>query len=469
MSLELTGEQKKVLFLPPENPVQIKGVAGSGKTTVSIYRARHLLHTYSDLFQATNVAVFTFNKNLARYMFSILRDVFHDAPPIKVMNFHKWAYDFLSHHGYWRTHKVAVESETKAFVARAMAQAGPQHRGAPILRKKAEFFAEEISWMKGKGLASLDQYLATKRVGRGGADRVTQADKAVIWSVFECYEGVLSGAGCIDFDDFARISLQMIEKNTSFTPPFSHVIVDEAQDLSKLQVRTIAKLVSPVTNSITIIADAAQRIYKSGFSWSEVGINVRGARTVELRNNYRNTRQIAEAAASLIRHDPNPEEFTQPVHPVRNGEPPKLVYCRNWDDQVSVVVEKLRRLDLARTSVVILHRLRGSLRSWEDALAKNHIHALSLHSKDNMDLTDPGVYLCTMSAIKGLEYDHVIVTSLNDEIIPYPDGFAEADDEDHICTERRLLYTAMTVSGRPSRYLSQIDQGLLLVEDRRHG
>lgn len=39
----LKGEQKRVLFLPATDPIQIKGVAGSGKTTVALYRAKHLL------------------------------------------------------------------------------------------------------------------------------------------------------------------------------------------------------------------------------------------------------------------------------------------------------------------------------------------------------------------------------------------------------------------------------------------
>jgi len=39
--ITLKGEQKKVLFLPPTNPIQIKGVAGSGKTTVALYRAKY--------------------------------------------------------------------------------------------------------------------------------------------------------------------------------------------------------------------------------------------------------------------------------------------------------------------------------------------------------------------------------------------------------------------------------------------
>ena len=47
----LKGEQKRVLFLQVTDPIQIKGVAGSGKTTVALYRAKHLLDTQSNLFQ----------------------------------------------------------------------------------------------------------------------------------------------------------------------------------------------------------------------------------------------------------------------------------------------------------------------------------------------------------------------------------------------------------------------------------
>lgn len=48
-SINLTGEQKKVLFLSETNTIQIKGVAGSGKTTIAMYRAKHLLDTHKDL------------------------------------------------------------------------------------------------------------------------------------------------------------------------------------------------------------------------------------------------------------------------------------------------------------------------------------------------------------------------------------------------------------------------------------
>ena len=59
--IKLIGEQKRVLFLQVTEPIQIKGVAGSGKTTVALYRAKHLIDTQSNLFQEAKVVIFTYN------------------------------------------------------------------------------------------------------------------------------------------------------------------------------------------------------------------------------------------------------------------------------------------------------------------------------------------------------------------------------------------------------------------------
>ena len=77
-----------------------------------------------------------------------------------------------------------------------------------------------------------------------------------------------------------------------------------------------------------------------------------------------------------------------------------------------------------------------------------------------------------MSSIKGLEFNNVFILDLNDEIIPFPPGFADEADEYHISTERRLLYTCMTRArtslylfcsnkDNPSRYLHEIEKSLL--------
>lgn len=107
--ITLKGEQKRVLFLQVTDPIQIKGVAGSGKTTVALYRAKHLLDTQSNLFQEAKVAIFTYNKTLVKYINAITPHISGgyqaDSDEIKptkpnglnvyVTNFHKWAYHFI--------------------------------------------------------------------------------------------------------------------------------------------------------------------------------------------------------------------------------------------------------------------------------------------------------------------------------------------------------------------------------------
>ena len=111
--ITLKGEQKKILFLNAKNPLQIKGVAGSGKTTVALYRAKHLLETYSEEFGSGKLAIFVFNKTLVSYISALLpyikggyrKDSDQIYPSnsgldIQVFNFHKWAYKFITENGY---------------------------------------------------------------------------------------------------------------------------------------------------------------------------------------------------------------------------------------------------------------------------------------------------------------------------------------------------------------------------------
>ena len=471
--VKLTGEQKKVLMLPPENPVQIKGVAGSGKTTVALYRAKHLLDFYGDLFTETNVAIFTFNKSLASYIQALAPVI--GTPDgergsgidIKVTNFHKWAWKFLFDNSVELVRRTIAGRNQVGLIARAIDTVEKTPDNARVLGKSKEFFQEEISWMKGQLFSSEDEYFEARRVGRGVNDRIVKKDRITIWKVFESYNNILKQQRHIDFDDYAVLALDIIRSDPNFRPPFSHIVVDEAQDLNKAQIIVLSKLVSETTNSLSIIADAAQRIYKSGFSWAEVGINVRGGRTIEFKKNYRNTKAIADAAMALLDHDPDSAEFTKLEMLETEGDKPIIkgfAYAHEEYSYIADYIDEVTSLN-PRWSVCVLHRTHEGVRDIVNVLSENGLEVESIIGNQLLDYTNQAVKVCTMSSIKGLEFDCVIVAGLSSRHIPLPSGYSEPDDELHVTTERRLLYTCMTrakkalllsYSGTPSIFLEEI-------------
>ena len=480
----LKGEQKRVLFLQVTYPIQIKGVAGSGKTTVALYRAKHLVDTQSNLFQEANVAIFTYNKTLVKYINAITpyisggyqqnSDEIKPTKPkginVTVTNFHKWAYHFIQNNGtdlYGKT----VTTESQNVIIESIVNKFKQ-AGSSIVNKKVEFFIEEISWIKGKAFENKEEYIEAKRVGRGTNDRVNKSDKEIIWKIYLDYNSILHSNTKVDFDDYALMCIKIITANQNFQKPFSHIVIDEAQDLSKAQILVLSKIVSDNTRSISIIADAAQRIYKSGFTWNEVGLNVRGGRTIVFETNYRNTIPIVKAAISLLSKETENEDFTEVKQARRDGEKPKVGYFKNWDEQCYFIHDKLNWLikNNIINSTVILHRNNNGIRNIKAFLESKNFSIQELKNSDEIDFGSDSINLCTLTSVKGLEFDNVFIIDLNENVIPYPPGFNDENDDFHISTERRLLYTAMTrarerlfllSSGEPTRYLSEIDKELL--------
>lgn len=486
----LKGEQKRVLFLQINDPIQIKGVAGSGKTTVALYRAKHLLDTQSNLLQEAKVAIFTYNKTLVKYINAITPQISGgyqpDSDEIKptkpkginvfVTSFHKWAYNFIEQNGIQLSkvlnNRRVFKTISGITQANILATVKVKYSTQNITSKTVDFFMEEISWIKGKAFQSKEEYFDAKRTGRGTNDRVTKTDKETIWNIYTDYNTKLKESDLFDFDDYALLCLNIINSNPNLQKPFAHIIVDEAQDLSKAQILVISQIVSDETRSISIIADAAQRIYKSGFTWGEVGLNVRGGRTIEFKKNYRNTIQIVKAALSLLEKEDDKSDFTT-VETARKGEEkPTVGYFSNWDEQSAYVLKQLNKLksDGNINSTVILHRSHSGIRSIKDFLEKNNFEVQELLKTDDIDFESDSIKVCTLSSVKGLEFENVFIIDLNDDVIPYPPGFNDTEDDFHVSTERRLLYTSMTrarerlyllSSGISSRYLSEIDADLL--------
>jgi superfamily I DNA/RNA helicase len=436
--IQLKGEQLRILQLPLKGPVLIKGSAGSGKTTLAVARAQHLANSVPDLFGPNSVGVFTYTNPLVNFVATLIGTGPQNRA-ILVKTFHSFAYRFIR---LYRRGKVAtvLDNERLSIISSVLSsmRLGGKQR---IFEKPVDFFSEEIRWLKGRRILDLDTYVKTPRTGRGHADKVTMSSKQDIWQVFEHYRKRLADSGSLDFDDYALVMLDIIDSDVTFAAPFTHVVVDEAQDLSQAQLLAISKLVKPEHNSISLVADTAQMIYRSGFSWSALGFQVRGGRSVELKINYRNTRQIAEAALSLLQKEGS-NDYTIQILPTREGPKPRLMLVPRGQT-LATVMGVVSSFVIKNESCVVLHRSRKGLGEVHGYISK-HLPVTRIERRTKTINPGCGLYATTMHSVKGLEFDHVVLVEVNEGVIPSLSGVDTDDVAGMISVERNLLYTSMT-------------------------
>lgn len=212
---------------------------------------------------------------------------------------------------------------------------------------------------------------------------------------------------------------------------FSHIIVDEAQDLSPMQLRTVARRSS--NGSFTIVGDIAQ---STGLwardDWHEVVRHIPNSLPQDLqslRYGYRVPRQVFELAAQLL---PVAAPDVQAPQVVREGPAEPGIHRTDSEDRASQAVSVAMKHASHGRSVAIIcpascrDEVEGELRARDVAWRAASAGELG-----------PGINLVSPQEAKGLEFDSVVVVE--------PEDIVAEDARGH-----RLLYVALT---RTTRYL----------------
>jgi DNA helicase IV len=206
---------------------------------------------------------------------------------------------------------------------------------------------------------------------------------------------------------------------------YAHVVVDEAQDLSPMQLRAVAR--RSATGSLTVVGDLAQSTGSwARDSWDEVLAHlptVHPAGITALRYGYRVPRQAYETAAPLL---PVAAPGVTPVEVIRDGPADTGVHRVGLAELAGRTVTVAREhADAGRfVGIVCPPRQR---RAVEAALAANGV---AWSSADRGELGG-AVNLISPQEAKGLEFDAVVVVE--------PVEIVASDERGH-----RLLYVALT-------------------------
>nr|WP_272491180.1 3'-5' exonuclease [Paenibacillus apiarius] len=153
-------------------------------------------------------------------------------------------------------------------------------------------------------------------------------------------------------------------------------------------------------------------------------------------------------ARSLQSHDKQllaDEDFLPSQDPEGSGPKPELIISDNLENEKNFVLRKVRQLkDLyPNDTIAIIAYSQDRLNEYENFLSQNKIGSIHIKSEEANFLV-PGVKLVTFHSSKGLEFEHVIVTGLQDGKIPFGIMDPGDDPEAFKATERKKLYVAMT-------------------------
>lgn len=431
------GRQQEVVYLPERGHTVVLGTAGSGKTSMAMLRAMHLQKNHCTDNEGT--LVITYNNMLVSYMQSFEEFSEND---FTVTSYYKIAHRLLRSHGLINSQGFLNASLKKNLIDAAKEEIARVYRD-PIFERNFMVFVEEISWIENFGIKTLTQYENISRIGRKGT-RINKEQRKYVWYVYELYIKKRSEMGyCFDWDD-APTAVEEILKEDNSGFGYKHIIIDEGQDFKPNMIRSLAAGIPP-KGSLTFFGDVAQQIYGTRISWKDAGL--RPPKVWEFKENYRNTKEIAELAIELTRSEyfsDEPDLVPPNIIKAASAKPLlvkfektdeydrmlKLAIDQGGNQQVAILV---RKRELVKQIIVDL-----SIRS------NDSIRIKELHDKRGNYISDLGIMVGTYHSAKGLEFDTVIMPFCNASNWPYPERIQEIGKEDTCIEDVRLIYVGIT-------------------------
>ena len=438
----LHPSQRRLVERDWNGPARVLGAAGTGKTVVAMHRARWLAR---NLPGRGRILFTTFTRNLAADIGHNLGAICkpEELARIDVTNLDRWVVRFLRGRRY--EFRIVFGRDDRAW-QRALDLEPPDMDFAD------GFYDDEREQVvQAHGVTSLDEYLRVSRVGRGS--RLNRAARSKAWRVFEEYRTQLAERGLKEVDDAYRDAAVLLQ-NDPEALDYAAVIVDEGQDMGAQAYRLLRAIVPAAANDLFVVGDGHQRIYgRNKVVLGRCGIDVRG-RSRKLRLNYRTTEETRRWAARLLAGRAIDDldcgsDDDKGITSLTRGPEPLLRHFENRDEQSTFIVNYLKQIqaqDSSLRGVCVVARTRRE----RDAIAATlgdlaHV-ALEAGTVDSAEAE--GVRLATMHRVKGLEFDRVVMASINADLVPLPaaiDARGDAVERESAETEERaLVYVAAT-------------------------
>lgn len=372
---QLNDAQKEPV-LQKEGPMIVIAGAGSGKTRVLTLRIAYLMQQGVDPF---NILSLTFTNKAAREMKKRIGDIVgaSEAKNLWMGTFHSVFARLLRVEadklGYPSNFTIYDSQDSQRLTSAIIKEMG--------LDKDVYKYKQILS-----RISSLKNSLITVRAYYNDPELREADDMARRPRFGEIYKEYVERcfkAGAMDFDDLLLKTNELLNRFpdvlAKYQNRFQYILVDEYQDTNHSQY-LIVKALSDKFQNICVVGDDAQSIY--AFRGANINniLNFQrdydDVKAYRLEQNYRSTKNIVEAANSIIEH--NKTKLDKVVW-TANDDGPKIIVHRLMSDAeegryvASSIFENKMQHQLGNDQFAILYRTNAQSRAMEDALRKKDI------------------------------------------------------------------------------------------------
>lgn len=379
--LDSLNDKQKEAVLYTDGPLLIVAGAGAGKTKTVTHRIIHLIHNGVN---PESILAVTFTNKAAKEMgdriMTILEEPIHgndiktdnfghiNGAPF-VSTFHSLGVYIIKENshliGLNKYFTIMDESGAISIIKSVM----KEHDIDPKQHEPRKI-KSIISKSKGDFI-TVDTYSAN----------VGSAIQSIVATIWRGYESQLKKEKALDFDDLLLETVLILKKypeiKQKYQERWKYLHVDEYQDTNEVQYE-MTKLLVGKDDNICVVGDTDQNIY----SWR--GANIKNmlhfekdfpnTKIVMLEQNYRSTKNIIEAANSII--EKNIYRVPKNLF-TENTTGESINICEAYDEQseASFVAEKIDELikENSPEDIAILYRANFQSRVLEEALLNKQI------------------------------------------------------------------------------------------------
>jgi DNA helicase-2/ATP-dependent DNA helicase PcrA len=370
------NEAQQAPVLQKDGPMIIIAGAGSGKTRVLTMRIAYLMSLGVDAF---NILALTFTNKAAREMKKRIADIVgnNEAKNLWMGTFHsvfarilRSEADKLGYPSNFTIYDTQDSVRLISAIIKEMQLDKDVYKPKQVLGR--------ISSYK-NSLITVKAYLNNPELQEQDA----MSKKPRLGEIYANYVERCFKAGAMDFDDLLLKTNELLNRFpdvlAKYQDRFRYIMVDEYQDTNHSQY-LIVRALSDRFQNICVVGDDAQSIY--AFRGANINniLNFQkdyeNVQTYRLEQNYRSTKNIVEAANSII--DKNKTKLEKVVW-TANDFGPKIKVHRSVTDGeegrfvAGEIFEQKMRNQMLNGQFAILYRTNAQSRAMEDALRKRDI------------------------------------------------------------------------------------------------